>query len=463
MSYSHPSLILLLSEITWKRGRAIPLDPASIVFAGVGIYRMLAKQLGKASRLGGSVKKMRVVFACSFPDRGPGGGPSGVLNALKGELAVAPHEHLGGFDFVFRRPHLERFHLRLKSRVKSRWARFPIVATLHLLESFILWLGVFRRRHAGFFVAHDVPSAVRCRALGIRYALVYHGQGPLLSELSSAGARAGVSRQWWIRRMERLAFDGAVRIGFPSRGALDSYLNQADRCAEGIRRIRSKSQVIWNGVVTPEPSKVVQAHSARDVRQLLKGRELTPKEQVATTGEWRRSNPMVLLTVSTLTEHKGVDQIPEFLARQKSLGANYRWVLVGDGPLRDRVHAEVERFGLGPIFLHIQQRLSHQMVISMMEHSTCYLMLHRLSIFDMATLEAMAMGSVPVLSALGGNLEVNVNNNILYAADIDVFDGADLEALSARNREAVSNEFTSIRMADRYRRFVSDLMAPASP
>lgn len=46
-------------------------------------------------------------------------------------------------------------------------------------------------------------------------------------------------------------------------------------------------------------------------------------------------------------------------------------------------------------------------------------MLHRISIFDFATLEAMSQHSAIILSKIGGNLDFDMNSNIIFAEDVE--------------------------------------------
>lgn len=71
-------------------------------------------------------------------------------------------------------------------------------------------------------------------------------------------------------------------------------------------------------------------------------------------------------------------------------------------------------------------------------------MLHRISIFDFATLEAMSQHSAVILSKIGGNLDFNMNSNVIFAEDVEkdesVLDKADLLLL----RKATSMFLTAI-------------------
>lgn len=62
------------------------------------------------------------------------------------------------------------------------------------------------------------------------------------------------------------------------------------------------------------------------------------------------SDERVFLTVGRLTERKGVPDIVEVAAELSSRGAEFRWYVIGDGPLRSRLEAapDVEPLGRVP-------------------------------------------------------------------------------------------------------------------
>jgi hypothetical protein len=61
-------------------------------------------------------------------------------------------------------------------------------------------------------------------------------------------------------------------------------------------------------------------------------------------------------------------------------------------------------------------------------------MLHRISIFDMATLEAMSYGLALIFSDVGGNLDFNKDDNVIFICG-DEYSSATDKLLSANLRE----------------------------
>lgn len=77
-------------------------------------------------------------------------------------------------------------------------------------------------------------------------------------------------------------------------------------------------------------------------------------------------------------------------------------------------------------------------------------MLHRISIFDFATLEAMSQHSAVILSKIGGNLDFNMNSNVIFAEDVEkdesVLDKADLFALKESNFDVLTAIFRKMHL-----------------
>lgn len=399
----------------------------------------------------------RIIFVCSFPNFGAGGGPSGVLSTLSKEYENVEVKPEFAYEFLFRQPQT-RIHGLLKSRIPVRIFRAPFVATLVSFEALSLWFRVWRVKGENLFIAHDVFAALRCLVLGKKYVLVYHGQGPISSEMASAGRNLGPIRRFFFRRLEASVFEGAIKVAFPSNGALEAYLNQIPPNGYHHSSLQRKSEIIWNGIRESDLDYLSREELYRQIRKIILERELGLREGDVSTDELRRTHPIILLTISSLTELKGVDQIPEFLAEQDSLPRNFLWILVGDGSMSGVIQSEIARLGLEANFRHIRQRLSREMILALMDHSTVYLMLHRTSIFDMATLEAMSKGLVPVLSPVGGNLEINLSQNVIFYGEGDVLADVDWAAMRVLNRQTFLNEFTARRMAVRYSAFCSDLL-----
>ena len=82
------------------------------------------------------------------------------------------------------------------------------------------------------------------------------------------------------------------------------------------------------------------------------------------------------------------------------------WILCGSkGEARQKILDEVKKYGLEDGFIHIDFKMPQAELSFFYGLADYYIMHHRISIFDLATLEAMSFGLIPVLSPVGGNLE----------------------------------------------------------
>ena len=82
-------------------------------------------------------------------------------------------------------------------------------------------------------------------------------------------------------------------------------------------------------------------------------------------------------------------------------------------------------------------------------------MLHRLSIFDFATLEAMSQGTAILLSPIGGNMDINKEANILYITDnykegIHKLLNSNIDLLKEKNKHVFETYFSKAAFKNEY-------------
>lgn len=108
------------------------------------------------------------------------------------------------------------------------------------------------------------------------------------------------------------------------------------------------------------------------------------------------------------------------------------------------------------------ESLSHDSVMYLHKISDIYIMLHRISIFDFATLEAMSQRSAIILSKVGGNVDFDKNNNIIFAEDIYsdkiLLKSIDLESLKERNFLVFVEYFSKEAFVKQYRILFNKLL-----
>jgi glycosyltransferase involved in cell wall biosynthesis len=113
----------------------------------------------------------------------------------------------------------------------------------------------------------------------------------------------------------------------------------------------------------------------------------------------------------------------------------------------------------------IGTRIKHERLLALLDHADFYVMMQRESIFDLATLEAMRGGKPLVLSPVGGNLEVDLNNNVVFVTE-DTIDDACRDIVARdrlewgeRNRAVYDKHFSVAHFVDRYRAMLDEQFA----
>ena len=243
--------------------------------------------------------------------------------------------------------------------------------------------------------------------------LVYHMQGGIYNEWCDTwGRKSGVLHAYYNKILKGL-FRSMKYICFPSKGALEALTdNEPEICKE---LNRDKIKYLYNGV------------SCED--QNINPVWLEP---------YMEYKGIVFATVAALNSAKAVERIPKVLGKLKDKGYEFKWFLVGDGVKSDEVSSAIDSYDIKSNTIWIRNRIRHEEVLSLFKRSDFYIILHKYSIFDLSTLEAMHYGCIPVLSYIGGNKEVIIDENGLF---IDEESGIeDLERLIKTSRKELKEK-----------------------
>lgn len=195
--------------------------------------------------------------------------------------------------------------------------------------------------------------------------------------------------------MEEYVFKKAKRIVFPSSGSLemyrtDSYVKSYD--------YDQKTLVIYNTSL-PE----------------LKKPDLS-KSIISTLSN---DDAVKVVSCGTLTKAKGQDLALELLMKVANLtDKKIIYLIIGSGVLKSDLENQALKApeNLKIIFL---EKVPHENVCEIFRLSDIYLMTHRISIFDIATLEAMKANCALILSKIGGNLDFNKENNVVFSENVN--------------------------------------------
>ncbi len=243
-----------------------------------------------------------------------------------------------------------------------------------------------------------------------------------------------------VQFCERYVLTRASFVCFPSVGAKNYYFSSPYRAAEE-----------WEVKIGPT------LHNT-----LYVAPEPTPVAEVI-----ERPDCVSFLSVGALTGAKGIDIIPSFIEGYLNKSDNkVRWIVVGKGSGKRILQENIDR--LMKIYDNFEgiiiEECPYSTVQYLMGISDIYIMLHRVSVFDLATLEAMRVGKCVLLSFTGGNVDFNVKNNIVfYKEDISVFTEefmrADIDKLKQLNRAAYHEYFSPKCFIDAYIGLINRLLA----
>lgn len=363
------------------------------------------------------MKIKKIIFCTLRDNKGATGGPGGVLFLQKEIIG----QNLGQYKCEY---WFNRYREDKKNASK-------------LNRLFFILKALFKFKV--FFITHDVKSAYILARLHKKYSLIYHHQGPLVEEYINLGMKLNEKIKERLSLYERDGFSKAVSIHFPSSGAEDMYF-----LSEKATLSRSEVRVgkpLFNIIL---PTTVYKT----DNFELYEDNE-----------------KMTFFSLGTLTIAKGQDQVVAFLSDFLNFykGA-IRYIIVGKGPLKSQLeNALKEVADKFPNFeFYMIESVPHSTVMYLHEISDIYIMMHRISIFDFATLEAMSKGCAIVLSRVGGNTDFNKENNIVFtddaSKDMASFAKTDFNLLKEKNLNVFNKYFSVDAFRQQYESFAQEII-----
>lgn len=238
------------------------------------------------------------------------------------------------------------------------------------------------------YISNDTFTAYALARYEQKYVLLHHGQGDCVSDLNAFGAQLTEREKEFFTYIEKEAIKYSYKTFFPSKGARKHFLNTINGEIEF-----KENPPLYNSIYD------------FPIKNYKKN---------------RNDNDLVFFSVGQMTRLKGMDRIPDFLNRvRKCVEKKICWKVVADGKMKDCIKNQIKTINAElPKHQHIECEIidyfvDHQKIYQLMAESDIYLMLHRISIFDFSTLEAMYMKKPIILSDVAGNDEFNCDNNIL--------------------------------------------------
>lgn len=387
------------------------------------------------------VSKVKCITYRPSAPRGGRGGGGAVLSAMNAIIGPKMED----FPVSYKYSEKDGVWHTLKNKYFNEWT-YPnyINSKSNLI---MLWAAIAfvieetKMDKDTLYVCHEYSTAAGLALLHKKYILVIHTQGPRLEEKTNLGEAISSKEGEIICRFEKMAMENAVKVCFPSIGGKDYFFNS--KYWTGDKSKISFGDTLYNTVYA-------------DVQEEIMSEIAEEKESCT------------FLSVGTITYAKGQDLVCQFLEKllKNDTSQKYRWICVGRGPYQEKVTAlalQLEKQHKHFEFIY-REKCSFREVKYLQMISDYYVMLHRISIFDLATLEAMQNANGLILSKTGGNLEYNCEENVLYLENnnydqlVEKVINTDKEEQKNLNQKCYNEYFSKIRFKERYCRQILNVI-----
>lgn len=305
------------------------------------------------------------------------------------------------------------------------------------------WLKVLNKRlrftEEDIYIFHDVESAyafIQDYKYG-KKALVYHQQGSLYAEWKAFWRIDSKIFHRYLNMILEKTLSNMKNVAFPSFGA-EKELYKSDPM---LRKNGYHREILYNGFT--KPSTLIVSERIKEIVD-------------------RVQENIVFITVAKLNYAKAVETIPFYLKQLADKSIEFRWIIVGNGEMATELRKNIDLFNLNSRIIWITEFIAHEDVLGLFSVADFYILLHRWSIFDFSTIEAMAYGVVPILSPIGGNLEV-IEDGISGIFLKDIADLLHIEKaiedpvyqkLSESSKKQQNNKFSQSEFIRKYREYV---------
>lgn len=305
-------------------------------------------------------------------------------------------------------------------------------------------VGFAKREKNTAYITHDYAVAFGLYLLKKKYVLVSHLQGTRVEEKINNGENISFIYSRIIQYCENKSFSNAYYVCFPSKGAYDHFCMSEQKTI--LKENFKCGPVLYNTIYK------------------------IPRESIYKNLNLEKDK-ITFLSIGQLTIAKGVDRCLDFLkVFLRDYEKDCRWIIVGDGPLREKVllrAAIIEKDHRNFKLIYIE-KCNYAQMQYIERISDLYLMLHRVSIFDLSTLEMMKKGKGIILSRVGGNIEYNFYENIFYIEDDDYNNSVkslmekieykNLKTWGELNRKTYNEKFSNENFLRSYQNVLLDLL-----
>jgi len=271
---------------------------------------------------------------------------------------------------------------------------------------------------------------------------IYHWQWSLFNEHKDLlQVKGTLLLKNFLENIEYSIYKNVSKIWFPSLWAYDALLNTTtNNKIIKLLNNRYKEVFIFYNWINKTPK---IKHNKDLEKHLLK--------------EWYN-----FVTISSLNNAKWVDRIPQFLWELKKKWIKFSWTLVWKGELSNKIKQEIKENNIYNESNIFEQWFPKEDILGLLSKTDFYILFHRFSIFDLATLEAMNYWNTPILSNIWWNKEVIIKNNWLLINEnnfnnIDSFkkfiNNNNLKKLKTLNKWIIENNFSEENFIKKYQEF----------
>lgn len=390
-------------------------------------------------------KKVEIV-SCAFrkhePHKGLTGGPNGVLATERSIFGDIYHGMRMRYIFWSKNVTYPK-HLEAALKNVSFMVKTNFYAAYYLEYCTNIWERLDKKTNF-LFVCHDVGFAYGAYLRNCPYVLVYHTQGSMINERESFGEVFSERDKELANKIEAIVFQNAEKVYFPSKGAKASFLATTEIDTSNVN---FAEKPLYN-TIEDKPKNL-------DIDGVIERLRLQKVDH---------NEVDVFLSVGDFSENKGMERVPVIL--QEYVNKTHRkvyWIGIGskhkagiyDELLNEQANWNFESSLFG-------ERVDHNTLLALMEVTDFYIMLQRHSIFDLSTLEAMRAGKALVLSSVGGNLEVNLRDNVILvdmsapAEAIERLAKANKYDLGLLNKEVFEQYFSKERFFEAYSEMIDE-------
>lgn len=271
---------------------------------------------------------------------------------------------------------------------------------------------------------------------------IIHSQGNVYNEVINLwGSGRSLILKKFLDFVEFFTIKNSKIVGFPSKWAFDWFYKTSSERVQNILRaynLEGKIKIFYNWI------ELNQKKSNKNIFNI----------------QWNNEK-IIFTTVSTLNEEKWVDRIPCFLQNLKKKNINFEWYLVWNWKFLSKIQDDIKKYNLSESVKIHSTGLPKEDIIDLFKRSDFYIMFHRLSVFDYATLEAMNEWCIPLLSKIGGNKEVILSENGFLIDDeqisqknfeelINFILSCDKKDLKQKNKDIIKNNFSNNNFIEWY-------------